>query len=436
MSRASVWLLLHAIALVWSPALQAQDALQALDADDPEAASSEPSTSDPSPLPSPSPDDYPEAPSAAQAAATSTHEAPAPQPTAAAYEAPPPAHHWGSTRVLGGHSFLLGTFVPSGLINSHLGIRAGLEYHQVSGYVQLPSLLSMSPQEVELKTVNVAETLDLAVRLHDHIAIFGDIHGRARVGANINTLLGTGADYTYGGRLGVLVKLFTLGSFQASVSGQAGYYTGQSAGILALFQDLNIIAREAVEQVQRNPVLELDTAVERLNTAFRTATADLLTPFEGLTYGVSLNLTQAIGRFFGLQASLGYYAESATYRPTRYDVATGGPVMREHTVSTQRPSFGIAADIDFMPAGFPLAFLTEYRATPTSVTDTEDVRKLDVSSLEHLIAVGMFYSGRTDLQLGITTYSVYGQLPTLSTNAMQSGKPLDLALQLVFRYYW
>jgi len=341
--------------------------------------------------------------------------------------------------VLGGHSFLLGTFVPSGLINSHLGIRAGLEYHQVPGYVQLPSLFTTRPQEVDLQTINVAETLDFAVRLHDHIAVFGDGYGKARVGANINTLLGTGADYTYGGRLGVLVKLFTLASFQASVSGQAGYYTGQSAGIMALFQDLNIIAREAVQQVQANPVIDLDTAVEKLNTAFRTATADLLTPFEGVTYGVSLNLTQAIGRYFGLQASVGYYAESATYRPTRYDIASGGPVMQEHTVSTQRPSFGIAADLDGAPAGLPLAVLVEYRATPSSVTDTQDteeLRELYTSSLEHLVALGLFYSGRTDLQLGVTTYTVYGQLPTLSANAMHSGKPLDLALQLVFRYYW
>lgn len=435
MGRASVWLralgCLHVIAVVWSHTLHAQDSLQALDAEDPESEAS------PFGRPVPSP---------RAAAAAAPADRPAPPPTAAREPAPAPqapaaATHdpssgWGSTRVLAGHSFLLGSFVPSGLINSHLGIRAALEYHQVPGYVQLPSLVNSGPQEVELRTLNVAETLDFAVRLHDHFAIFGDGYGKARVGANINTLLGTGADYTYGGRLGVLVKLFTLSSFQASVSGQAGYYAGQSAGIMALFQDLNIIAREAVQEVQANPVIDLNTAVERLNTAFRTATADLLTPFEGLTYGVSLNLTQAIGRYVGLQGSIGYYAESATYRPTRYDVASGGPVMQEHTVSTQRPSFGIAADFDAQPAGFPLAILVEYRATPTSVTDTQEVRQLDVSSLEHLVALGLFYSGRTDLQLGVTTYTVYGQLPTLNANAMHSGKPLDLALQLVFRYYW
>ena len=347
-----------------------------------------------------------------------------------------PSAHWGSTRVLGSHSFLMGTFTPSGLVNSHLGVRAGLEYQQMPGYVQLPSLTNSGPQAVNLSTLNVAETIDFGIRLHDHFAIFGEGYGKARIGANINTLLGTGADYTYGGKLGVLVKLFRLSSFQVSVSGQAGYYTGQSAGILALFQDLNVIAREAVEQVQQNPVIDINRAVDKLNTAFRTATADLLTPFEGVTYGVSLNVAQAIGPYFGVQASFGYYAEAATYRPTRYDTASGGPLTQEHTVSTQRPSFGIAVDFAAMPAGVPLAILLEYRGTPTSVTDTQDVQKLDESSFEHLVALGLFYSGRTDLQLGITTYSVYGQLPTLHVGPTSDGKPLDLALQLVFRYFW
>lgn len=370
-------------------------------------------------------------PAGAEAAARlhQEHQEPEEQPM-------PASAHWGSTRVLGDHNFLLGTFVPSGLVNSHLGIRAGLEYHAVQGLVQLPSIGESGPQVVDLRTINVAETIDFAVRLHDHFSIFGEGYGKARVGANINTLLGTGADYTYGGNLGLLVKLFHLYSFQMSVRGQAGYYSGQSAGILALFQDLNAIANDAVAEVQANPVIDPNRAVQQLNTAFRTATLDLLTPFEGFTYGIALTLTQALGRYVGLQGSVGYYAESATYRPTRYDSASGGPVTQEHTVVTQRPSFGLAADFDASPAGLPLAVLLEYRATPTSVRDTQAVTQLDTSSMEQLVALGLFYSGRRDLQLGFTTYSVYGRLPTLSTDAMTSDKPLDIAIQLVFRYFW
>ena len=358
-----------------------------------------------------------------------------PAPVRAAEPAAPEGGTWGSTRALGEHNFQQSAFVPSALVDSHLGVRAGVEYHQVPGFAQLPSLVSSGPTAVDLQTINVAETLDFAIKLHDHFAIYGDGYGKARVGANIATLLGTGADYTYAGHLGLLVKLFRAGSFQLSARGQAGYYAGQSAGILALFQDLSLIAQDFLQKVARNPVLDVNAAIEQLNTAFRTATADLLTPFEGFTYGFSLNAAQALGRFLGLQASIGFYVDSATYRPTRYDRASGGPVTREHTIKTTRPSLGLALDFDVSPIGLPFAMLLEYRATPINVNSPEDA-EYDMASVEHLVALGLFYSGRRDLQLGFTGFTLFGQTPALGANATPSGKPLDLALQLVFRYFW
>jgi hypothetical protein len=363
---------------------------------------------------------------------------PAPQPRAAApAPAPAPAvsgDRWGQTRSLGEHNFQLGSFVPSALVDSHIGIRAGVEYHQVPGFAQLPSLVSSGAQAVDLRTVNVAETLDFAVKLHDHFAIYGDGYGKARVGANIDTLLGTGADYTYGGDLGLLVKLFHTSSFQISISGQAGYYAGQSAGILALFQDLSIIAQDSLQKFQKNP--DLNQAINQLNAAFRTATADLLTPFDGFSYGFALNAAQAIGPYLGLQASVGFYADSATYRPTHYDTVSGGPVAVEHNIKTTRPSLALAMDMDASPAGLPFAMLVEYRATPINVSDSQQLPNYDLTSFEHLVALGVFYSGRRDLQLGFTGYTLFGQPPALGANATPSGKPLDLALQLVFRYFW
>jgi hypothetical protein len=343
---------------------------------------------------------------------------------------------WGQQRTLGGHSFQLGTFVPSALISSYVGVRAGIEYHEVPGFAQLPTLVSSGPQAVDLRTVNVAETIDFSVRLHDHFAIFGDGYGRARVGANINTLLGTGADYTYGGDLGLIVKLFTIKSFQISLRGQVGYYAGQSAGILALFQDLSAIAQGAIQEVQRNPVANVNDAIYRLNNAFRTATSDLLTPFSGFAWGGSLNIAQAIGKFVGIQASAGFYLDTASYRPTHFDIASNGPLTVEHDVTTTRPTVGLALDVDLEPAGFPLGLMVEYRATALSIADSLMVANVDSRTVENLLAVGAYYSGRTDLQLGLTAYTLFGQAPTLGANAVPSGKPLDLATQLVFRYFW
>jgi hypothetical protein len=339
--------------------------------------------------------------------------------------------------VLGEHRFPVAVFVGTALITSYMGVRAGLEYHEVPGYAQVPALGTAStPQQVDLQTINVAETLDFAVRLHDYVALFGDAYGRARVGANISTLLGTGADYTYGGDLGALVKIVRVGGFQLSVRGQLGLYAGQSAGVLGLFEDLNRIASDAIARVQMNPTLNLNDALNRLNTSFRNATADLLTPFTGVNYGASLNMAQGLGRYVGLQGSLGFAIDSATYSTTMFDTAINAPVETPSTLRGVRPQLELAIDLDLDPAKVPLGLLFEYRISPVTVTRTEPTGTVKESAVEQLLAFGVYYSGRSDLQLGVTGYALLGQIPALGANAEPSGKPLDLGAQFVFRYFW
>jgi hypothetical protein len=344
---------------------------------------------------------------------------------------------WGKGRVLGRHSFPTANFVPSVLSTSSLGVRAGIEYHQVPGFAQLPSLGTNSqPQAVDLRTINVAETIDFAFRLHDYIAIFGDMYGRARLGANISTLLGTGADYTYGGDVGLLVKILRLGGFQLGARGQIVYYTGQSAGILTLFQDLNAIAANAIARVQSDPNLDINRALNQLNSSFRNATADLLTPFGGVAYGASVNFAQGIGRFVGIQGSVGFTVDTATYKPTMFDAALASPRTTENRIQTVRPSFGLALDVDLWPAKVPVDVIVEYRVAPVHVTRTGTDDSAGESSIEQLLAIGLYYSGRSDLQLGLTGYTLFGQPPALGANAKPSGEPMDLGAQFVFRYFW
>jgi hypothetical protein len=100
-----------------------------------------------------------------------------------------------------------------------------------------------------LETVNAAETMDFALRLHDVVALVGSGYGLARVGANVTTLLGSGADYTYGGNGGVLVKLFRVAGFQLAARAEVGYFAGQQAGIVELFQDIGAIVNVNIREL-------------------------------------------------------------------------------------------------------------------------------------------------------------------------------------------
>ena len=142
------------------------------------------------------------------------------------------------------------------------------------------------------------------------------------------------------------------------------------------------------------------------------------------------------GKFVGLQGSFGFYLDTASYRPTHFDIATNGPLTVEHDVRTTRPTLGLALDVDLEPAGLPLALMIEYRGTAVAVDDSLNATNVNSKTIENLVALSAYYSGRTDLQLGITTYTLSGQAPTLGATAVASGKPLDLAAQLMFRYFW
>lgn len=375
---------------------------------------------------------------------------------------------WGQDRVLGGHLFPAATFVPMALSTSYVGVRAGAAYHSVPGYSPVLLLSSgQEPRRVELQTVNVTEQVDFALRLHDYIALFGDGYGRGRVGANIETLLGTetgsGADYTYGGDVGALVKIVRIGGIQLAVRGQVGYYAGQKAGISALFQDLTAIATDTVnstvEQLSQalnpnnanydqsldptNPNFDLNAlktaiaaATAKLNASFAAATKDLITPFHGVAYGASVNLAIALGNAIGLQGSLGYSSDTVTYQPTKFDAGLGTSVLLESKETTTRPYLAAAVDLDAGPIGLPIDILVEYRATPISVKTESEGASHTESSLESLIALGVYYSGRNDLQLGLTGYTLLGQAAALSPNGATSDKPQDFGAQLVFRYFW
>jgi hypothetical protein len=358
---------------------------------------------------------------------------------------------WGQNRVLGGHQFPIGAFVPLALATSYLGVRAGFEYHEVPGFEQR-NIFTGEQRFITLQTVNVREDIDFALRIHEYIAIFGNAYGRGRVGANIDTLLGNGAEYTYGGDLGALVKLFRVGSFHLALRGEVGFYAGQKAGVQTLYSDLSAIALNTVNSLLNSPQLDYNTVVTTLNASFNAATADLLMPFDGLIYGASLNLALALGKYVGLQGVVGFLYDATTSRPTRFDTNLGISMTTTSTATTLRPSLSTALDFDAISIGIPMDILVEYRLTPLSLSQdltrkttpesTETVisefTEITISkfTFEHLVALSFFYSGRTDLQLGITGYTLLGQAPVVKMDGPSSGKPQDFGVQPVLRYFW
>ncbi|HKP59909.1 MAG TPA: hypothetical protein VJV78_24460, partial [Polyangiales bacterium] len=360
------------------------------------------------------------------------------KPAADSCEPPASAAEAISHRELGGHYFPVALFVPPALTLSHFGIRAGIEYHSVPGFARDLSFFSSgTAQPAHLQTVNAAETVDFALRLHDIVALVGSGYGLARVGANVTTLLGTGADYTYGGSGGVLVKLFRVAGFQMAVRAEFGGFAGQQAGIVELFQDIGAIVNVNIRQLamlKDLSQLDLPGRLNQIETAITSATAAMLTPFRGFEYGGSLNMAQSLGPMFGLQLALGLYGRSASYDLPVFDANTATLLRETRGVDNFSPRLGVALDADLSTVHVPLDLMGEYTLTRQRQSSDLPDSEGDRVWTDHLFALGVHYSGLPDLQLGVMGYITLGQSPISGANVQADGNPFDVGGQFVFRY--
>jgi hypothetical protein len=398
---------------------------------------------------SPAPAEFPSAtglepqPSAADAAAASGQIGSRGEPLAAGRAAYiPPEYDEDvqevvSNRELGGHYFPLAVFVPPALTFSYFGVRAGIEYHSVPGYSRDLSFFTTNYSRANLETINAAETVDIALRLHDYIALLGSAYGLARVGANAPTLLGTGADYTYGGDLGLLIKLFRVAGFQLAVRGEAGYFAGQQAGIIGLFKDIGAIVQTNINELaQTQDVRDIDlpARLADIENSIRAATTAMLTPFRGFEYGGSLNAAQSLGSAFGLQLSFGLFGKAESYDIPVFDAAARSVSINPRDVGKFWPRLSVAFDADLGSVGLPVDLMAEYTLTRLSVTTNSNDQQSTRAWTEHLVALGIYYAGSLNLQLGVMAYIQYGHDPIAGENALPSGRPLDIGSQFVFRY--
>jgi hypothetical protein len=354
------------------------------------------------------------------------------------YDQPDSDHILVSNRELGGHRFPLAVFVPTALSFTYFGVRAGLEYHRVPGFARDISFFSTGFSRTNLETLNAAETVDVALRLHEYIALLGTAYGLARVGANEQTLLGSGADYTYGGNVGALIKVFRIAGFQLAIRGEAGYFAGQRAGIIGLFQDIGEIVQTNVNQLAQTTdvrTIDIPARLSSIENAIRVATRAILTPFRGVEYGGSLNVAQSLGSAMGLQISFGLFGKAETADIPVFDAMTATITADPRDENKFFPKLAVAFDVDLESSlGIPLDLMAEYTLTQLSVTTELDVGVQERSWTEHLVAVGGYFAGTADLQLGLIGYFLDGRNPDVGANAQPSGEPLDVGAQFVFRY--
>lgn len=334
-----------------------------------------------------------------------------PPPASSTASAPPACEKYGGGRVIGEHTFLVPQFVPSALVLSYLDTNAGLEW------VRTPNFTFGRLGERDFRELRTFAAVDGSVAILNQLALLGSLNGSMTSGTNAISLIARGATYFVGGGVGVNWGIVRLERSQTQISARTAvnYSTGALANVAAYTNSLTTA-----------PVATLEDTVEGDASRF------LRSPAHDWRYTVSANVAQVLSRAFSAQLSIG-----AVFDWRRLSVLTAPNAARtDIDINERGPVFGLALTGDGVTMGVPLALLLEYQVSVLKTIN--DFRGTDDWRTEHVLDVGLYYSGRRDLQVGASWYWNPGLEPiTVSGfSGAESERPDAMGLALVLRTFW
>lgn len=315
------------------------------------------------------------------------------------------------TRQLDGHSFLFPLLQQSALITTHVGIREGLASYDI------PNLPVGLLGRRDLSLVGLQQFLDVGVRINDWVGLTGFARGAVLAGNNRRSLVYRTLEYELEGRAGVAVRLLREGSgTQVTARANAGYNKGREVTVLPL-----------LNSIVTSPSLTLGDVIEGNLSEF------ILVPTSETNVNGGVFWAQALGALFSLQAS--GTLEYAWRDRKPYDPTTDAHVSEKgHAL---RVSLAAALAADMGPRGVPLALMAEYLFM-TGEDNPEEGQSTTLGS--HTIALGAYYTGRPNLQLGVGVFTTLHMEPIRGLGELgeerESGNPHLSYAQLILRYIW
>ena len=316
-------------------------------------------------------------------------------------------------RILGEHTFLFPVLQNSAFVSTHVGIREGIAQYKAG---QVP-LGDFGPRDVELS--GLQQELDLSFRFTPWLAFYVTGEGQAIVGTNGITLVRRGAVFETSADFGLAFRLMRLeqSGTQLTLRTFGGVATGRAVTVLPLLQS-----------VRNQPGATLGAILEDDLADF------LLVPTEETTFGAGLFLAQAFSRAFGLQFSATARRVSRTESPLDETLLD----RVDNDLRTFRLQNALALTYDFAAHGAPVGLMGEYLFVLGHRSGTRNTLTEDIHS--STLGLGVYYTGRPNLQLGLTgVWQIDGeplQGSTADGAEAESENPEFKYTQLILRYVW
>jgi hypothetical protein len=340
-----------------------------------------------------------------------TAPAPAPAPTTVPSPAPPryeptaTAEESFGDRTLKGHTFLFPAFFDSAFIATYFGVYTNLRF------VRVPDIATRFGT-FDLHLTGASEGINFGVKLSNVVGLRFTGSVRAIVGTNLPSIVYEGATYDLGAGVEVPVRLLRSESSgsQLTLVPFGSFGSGQVTTLFPLLTSGVMSVTEATFLVGNLGEL-----------------AD--TPFRVWRFGLSAAFAQTFSPSFALQLAAGLGRNVVTLEP--FVASLGG--RDSQSTGSWEYTFGAAFTADAAPAGFPIAGMAEWRLarepSPAVLIASDQPRTTN------LLAVGAYYSGRRDLQLGVIAAVELG-VGGVASDFGESGNANIKDFGMIFRYFW
>ncbi len=260
-------------------------------------------------------------------------------------------------RVLGDHAFLPSQLVVWPFVTTHFGTTTGLGYASMSSVGQDENGDAV---QGSMALGDFNQTFDLGIAFTDWIGMQLRLGGRLNAGASLTSALSVGAIFSGEVKGGLIGRLVKRGPFQLAMKLGGGYVRGK----------------------QLNPLNMLQTD-DSGNLALQRS--KLLSNVESWQLGPSLMAAYAPLRWLGLQTS--------------FTFEYGKMTLGESTSDNKTLSWAVSATLDGRGVFLPIAIPIAYQLQKTLE---------EGGALEHRTESGIYYSGRTNLLLGLSAATKVG----------------------------
>ncbi len=326
--------------------------------------------------------------------------------------APPRARSAADELVLGGHFFQLPALQRSPFITTYFSLRQGFQT------IDSPDAPVRPGRTYGVDALGVVERIDAGFEFLKVLQLTIGVDAAAYSGNGFKSVVVGGAGYSYRGHVGAGARIFRGSSTQLTARASLEAGNADQLQTLTLINALITQPQQSIDQI-------IDGTLGRLivNKANRTAE------------NLSFHLAQSFGPALGLQLEAGL--EHANIDVEFFSEALAR--ADDTSVSFWTPDFAVAVGLDLKPLVpvLPISVMGEYSITSAHASSDLGSQWLTTSQRA---GVGVYYSGRPELALGLSAYRTFSVETTEgfnpSGNALPGGRPRTDTVLLTLGYTW